>query len=87
MAFVVGSVTIAIGDQGSVTKKTKTAEVVPKLSVGSRATLGCGAKSGERGRNRTCDPRIKSALLYRLSYALTYIKFNTVEEDASVCVA
>ena len=24
---------------------------------------------GERGRNRTCDPRIKSAMLYRLSYA------------------
>src|SRR5260370_26579567 len=26
-------------------------------------------KFGERGRNRTCDPRIKSAMLYRLSYA------------------
>ena len=37
---------------------------------------------GERGRNRTCDPRIKSALLYRLSYALTTIKFNTVKRMA-----
>ena len=26
---------------------------------------------GERGRNRTCDPRIKSAMLYQLSYAPT----------------
>ncbi len=24
---------------------------------------------GERGRNRTCDPRLKRALLYQLSYA------------------
>src|SRR5260221_14338215 len=40
---------------------------------------------GERGRNRTCDPRIKSAMLYRLSYALTYIKFNTVQSAAFAC--
>jgi hypothetical protein len=26
---------------------------------------------GEPGRNRTCDPRIKSALLYQLSYGPT----------------
>jgi hypothetical protein len=26
-------------------------------------------KVGERGRNRTCDPRLKRALLYQLSYA------------------
>ena len=26
------------------------------------------AGNGEPGRNRTCDPRIKSALLYQLSY-------------------
>ena len=28
--------------------------------------------SGEPGRNRTCDPRIKSALLYQLSYGPTF---------------
>ena len=27
-----------------------------------------GLCNGEPGRNRTCDPRIKSALLYQLSY-------------------
>jgi hypothetical protein len=26
-------------------------------------------RNGERGRNRTCDPRLKRALLYQLSYA------------------
>ena len=34
----------------------------------------CGeriARNGEPGRNRTCDPRIKSALLYQLSYGPT----------------
>jgi hypothetical protein len=34
-------------------------------------SLYAWAKYGERGRNRTCDPCIKSALLYRLSYALS----------------
>ena len=28
---------------------------------------------GEPGRNRTCDPRIKSALLYQLSYGPTLL--------------
>jgi hypothetical protein len=28
-------------------------------------------KSGERGRTRTCDPCLKRALLYQLSYAPT----------------
>ena len=28
-------------------------------------------RHGEPGRNRTCDPRIKSALLYQLSYGPT----------------
>ena len=34
---------------------------------------------GERGRNRTCDPRIKSALLYQLSYAPTI--FNLPQQN------
>ena len=29
------------------------------------------SRNGEPGRNRTCDPRIKSALLYQLSYGPT----------------
>ena len=33
---------------------------------------------GEPGRNRTCDPRIKSALLYQLSYGPT--PFNLPQE-------
>ncbi len=32
-----------------------------------------GDLHGEPGRNRTCDPRIKSALLYQLSYGPTHI--------------
>jgi hypothetical protein len=35
------------------------------------------AGSGERGRTRTCDPCLKRALLYQLSYAPTAFKFNT----------
>jgi hypothetical protein len=35
-----------------------------------------GLEYGERGRNRTCDPCIKSALLYRLSYALSQFQSN-----------
>ena len=31
-------------------------------------------KIGERGRIRTCDPRLKRALLYHLSYAPTLLK-------------
>src|SRR4051794_24267811 len=31
----------------------------------------CFRVSGERGRIRTCDPRLKRALLYQLSYAPT----------------
>ena len=30
------------------------------------------SSNGEPGRNRTCDPRIKSALLYQLSYGPTF---------------
>src|SRR5271157_3601084 len=41
-----------------------------------------GRENGEPGRNRTCDPRIKSALLYQLSYGptasnLTHVKRAT----------
>src|SRR5215471_4175910 len=34
-------------------------------------------KTGERGRTRTCDPCLKRALLYQLSYAPTIFKCNT----------
>ena len=34
-------------------------------------------KSGERGRIRTCDPCLKRALLYQLSYAPTFLQSNT----------
>jgi hypothetical protein len=35
--------------------------------------------NGEPGRNRTCDPRIKSALLYQLSYGPPF--FNLTQEN------
>ena len=44
------------------------------MSFGRIARPGAfeiGCRLGERGRDRTCDPRIKSAMLYRLSYAPT----------------
>ena len=34
---------------------------------------------GERGRIRTCDPCLKRALLYHLSYAPNILEFNTIE--------
>ena len=40
-------------------------------SVRPRRLLGCLAAGGERGRNRTFNMRIKSPLLYQLSYAPT----------------
>ena len=33
---------------------------------------------GERGRTRTCDPCLKRALLYQLSYAPTFLQSNTL---------
>jgi hypothetical protein len=37
--------------------------------------------AGERGRIRTCDPCLKRALLYQLSYAPTVIQFNMLERS------
>ena len=47
-----------------------TAVQVEKNAVGipDAEADGKRAGGGEPGRNRTCDPRIKSALLYQLSY-------------------
>ena len=39
--------------------------------------------SGERGRTRTCDPCLKRALLYQLSYAPTFNQSNTPQKDAT----
>src|ERR1700674_4672841 len=38
---------------------------------------------GERGRTRTCDPCLKRALLYQLSYAPTIIQSNTTITTSS----
>src|SRR5438270_3683125 len=43
-----------------------------------KETLLCG----ERGRTRTCDPCLKRALLYQLSYAPTIFKGNTFTSQA-----
>ncbi|MEY4785661.1 MAG: hypothetical protein RIR41_3596 [Pseudomonadota bacterium] len=40
--------------------------------------LYCPKSLGEPGRNRTCDPLIKSQLLYRLSYRLPQERRNLV---------
>jgi hypothetical protein len=37
----------------------------------------CLPVNGERGRIRTCDPRLKRALLYQLSYAPTLLQSIT----------
>ena len=44
------------------------------------APTGCSVapRRGELGGNRTHDPRIKSALLYRLSYELISISFQSI---------
>ena len=39
---------------------------------------------GEPGKNRTCDPLIKSQLLYRLSYGLSQERRNLVFDSAPV---
>src|ERR1041385_4388291 len=46
---------------------------------GRRQCGRCGETdgNGERGRIRTCDPCLKRALLYQLSYAPTPLKSNT----------
>ena len=41
---------------------------------------------GEPGKNRTCDPLIKSQLLYRLSYGLSQERRNLVFDSAGVNV-
>ena len=41
------------------------------LREAGRAAEETSVTIGEPGRNRTCDPRIKSALLYQLSYGPT----------------
>jgi hypothetical protein len=45
-----------------------------KAFVGLKNCLQLVETSGERGRIRTCDPLLKRALLYQLSYAPT--EFN-----------
>src|SRR6266849_2337092 len=49
----------------------------------SRKAILCGSCNGERGRNRTCDPRLKRALLYQLSYAPHQFQSNTF--SARIC--
>lgn len=41
---------------------------------------------GEPGKNRTCDPLIKSQLLYRLSYGLSQERRNLVFDSTGVNV-
>jgi hypothetical protein len=41
---------------------------VPQINLADPLST---VKSGERGRTRTCDPCLKRALLYQLSYAPT----------------
>ena len=50
-----------------------TAVYVEKKSQYIRAAGLKNCLDGEPGRNRTCDPRIKSALLYQLSYGPTLL--------------
>src|ERR1700761_6599706 len=45
------------------------------LRLDQHGGIGCGHVRGELGGNRTHDPRIKSALLYRLSYELNFYQF------------
>ncbi len=59
-----------------------------------KGCVGSGAKAegipaasrllifGERGRIRTCDPCLKRALLYQLSYAPNAFKSNTLLDFA-----
>ena len=64
--FPVGNPTLEVHRQRhlvSVRKERRT-----EFSLG---LTGRNARDGELGGNRTHDPRIKSALLYRLSYELT----------------
>ena len=50
--------------------------------AGTLATPVNGALyDGEPGRNRTCDPRIKSALLYQLSYGPTFLIYHRKNTD------
>ena len=44
-------------------------------------------RRGELGGNRTHDPRIKSALLYRLSYELFLLKFQSTTMGTGACPA
>jgi hypothetical protein len=50
----------------------------------SGAALQVFESLGEPGRNRTCDPLIKSQLLYRLSYSLSQERRNLVFDSAEV---
>src|SRR2546423_669527 len=43
-----------------------------------------GPLSGERGRTRTCDPCLKRALLYQLSYAPTISQYYCIYLQAAV---
>src|SRR5262245_6354975 len=43
-----------------------------------------GEDLGEPGKNRTCDPLIKSQLLYRLSYGLSQERRNLVADSGPV---
>src|ERR1700722_3972830 len=44
-----------------------------------------GEDSGERGRTRTCDPCLKRALLYQLSYAPTSFQSNIFQKAGRAC--
>src|SRR6202051_47687 len=47
-------------------------------ATGSRDREAKNRIGGERGRTRTCDPCLKRALLYQLSYAPTVFQFNII---------
>ena len=55
-------------------------------SNGKLRLLDCREGLGEPGRNRTCDPLIKSQLLYRLSYRLSQERRNLVFDSGWVNV-